>query len=150
MILSLDLGTQTGWAIGDLDKKLHIASGTISFKPTKFDSKGHRFVKFWDFLDELHKKYQFNFCIYEAVRRHIGTDASHMYGGYMYHLQHWCIKKNMEYTGIAVGAIKKHITGKGNSNKEKVIEAVKSKLNIIPTDDNQADAIALCDCYFYH
>lgn len=43
---------------------------------------------------------------------------------------------------MPVGAIKKHATGKGNANKEQMVEAVRA-LGFHPADDNEADAIAL-------
>jgi Holliday junction resolvasome RuvABC endonuclease subunit len=45
---------------------------------------------------------------------------------------------------VAVGTIKKHITGKGNASKQAVIKAVEAKW-YRPQDDNEADAIALLD-----
>ena len=41
-----------------------------------------------------------------------------------------------------VGTIKRHVTGKGNADKQAVIEAVR-KLGFAPADDNEADALAL-------
>jgi crossover junction endodeoxyribonuclease RuvC len=46
------------------------------------------------------------------------------------------------YQGIPVGTIKRFITGKGNANKLEMIEVIKA-LGYRPTDDNEADAIAL-------
>jgi len=145
--LALDLGTTTGWAVGDWYFQKHIASGTVSLKPTRFQSHGQRFVEFKNHIAKLHQKHEFSYCFFEEVRRHIGTDAAHIYGGFVATLQSWCIENNIPYEGTPVGTIKKHITGKGNAGKEDVIIAVKTKLEIFPKDDNEADAIALCD---YH
>ena len=41
-----------------------------------------------------------------------------------------------------MGTIKRYVTGKGNANKEAVIAAVSAR-GFGPTDDNEADAIAL-------
>ena len=43
---------------------------------------------------------------------------------------------------MPVGTIKRHVTGKGNADKEAVIEAVR-RLGFAPADDNEADALAL-------
>ncbi|MBT4836622.1 MAG: hypothetical protein HON94_04680, partial [Methylococcales bacterium] len=64
------------------------------------------------------------------------------YGAFWGHLSAWCEKNNIPYEGVPVGTIKRHITGKGNANKQLVINAVKN-LGHQPVDDNEADAIAL-------
>lgn len=148
--LALDLGTTTGWAVGCSSSKQHCQSGTKNFKPTRYQSHGQRYVEFKKFLTKIHEKYNLSYCYYEEVRKHIGTDAAHIYGGYVATLQAWSIENNIEYAGTPVGTIKKHITGKGNAGKEEVISAVKQKLNIFPKDDNEADAIALCDYHLNH
>ena len=146
--LALDLGTTTGWAVGYSGKKQqHCQSGTQNFKPTRYQSHGQRYVEFKKFLMNIHTRYSLEYCFYEEVRKHIGTDAAHIYGGYVATLQAWCIENGIEYAGTPVGTIKKHITGKGNAGKDDVILAVKQKLDLFPKDHNEADAIALCD---YH
>ena len=149
-ILALYLGTTIGWAIGEYsacepNTKSHIKSGSENLKPTRYQSHGERYRKFIILLGTLNDNYKISACVYEEVRKHIGTDAAHIYGGFLATLQTWCLNNNVEYRGIPVGTIKKHIAGKGNAGKEEVILAVKKKLNIYPKDDNEADAIALCD-----
>ena len=46
--------------------------------------------------------------------------------------------------GIPVATIKRHISGRGNADKDAVIAAVRA-LGFEPTDDNEADALALLD-----
>ena len=43
---------------------------------------------------------------------------------------------------MPVGTIKRHIAGKGNADKQAVIDAVR-RLGFQPADDNEADALAL-------
>ena len=43
-ILALDLGTTTGWAIGGGSGQ--ITSGTISFRPSRYDGGGIRYLRF--------------------------------------------------------------------------------------------------------
>ena len=43
---------------------------------------------------------------------------------------------------MPVGTIKRHITGKGNADKQAVIAAVQGA-RLRPADDNEADALAL-------
>jgi Holliday junction resolvasome RuvABC endonuclease subunit len=139
VILALDLGTTTGWAIKSSDK---IISGSVSFKDTPFDCKSSRYTKFRKFLEETHKRFGIEQIIYEVVRRHIGTIAGQVYGGFMATLQTFGDDHEIEYIGTPVQTIKKFITGKGNAGKPEVIAAVKDKGHL-PKDDNEADAIAL-------
>ncbi len=142
-ILALDLGTKCGFAFHDGHK---IISGTKNFAPTRWESQGSRFKKFTDFLDEVRAKaclHGLGHVYYEAVERHIGTYAHQVYGGFWGSLIGWCEGK-VESTGVPVGTIKKHITGKGNADKLSVIKAVQA-LGYNPKDDNEADAIALLE-----
>ena len=140
-ILTLDLGTKTGWALKDQNNQ--ISSGTQIFAPQRFEGGGMRYLRFKFWLDEMNKLSDgINQIYFEEVRRHVGVDAAHAYGGFLAHLSAWCEDKQIPYLGIPVGTIKKHITGKGNANKQEIINAVK-ELGFNPADDNEADALAL-------
>lgn len=140
-ILALDLGTQTGWAVYSSNGS--IISGTQNFKPQRFEGGGMRFLRFKRWLDELYVlTNSIEEVYFEEVRRHIGVDAAHVYGGFLSQLSMWCEEAKIPYSGVSVGTIKKHLTGKGNASKEMMIEEVK-KLGYHPKDDNEADAIAL-------
>ena len=52
-------------------------------------------------------------------------------------------------TSVPVGTIKRHVTGKGNADKQAVIAAVKA-LGFNPADDNEADALALLNWAIAH
>ncbi len=136
----LDLGTTTGWAIRTSEGL--ITSGTISFKNSRFEGGGMRYLKFSRFLDEIQSLNSISQIYFEEVRRHMGVDAAHAYGGFLAHLTAWCEKNEIPYEGVPVQTIKIHATGKGNASKAKVIESVKRRGHV-PTDDNEADAIAL-------
>lgn len=141
IILALDLGTTTGWALMDRDGS--IVSGTESFKPHRFEGGGMRFLRFKRWLTELKQTSNGIDAVYfEEVRRHLGVDAAHAYGGFMAHLTAWCEHHQIPYQGVPVGTIKKHTTGKGNASKDEMIAAMKA-LGHSPSDDNEADALAL-------
>lgn len=140
-VLCLDLGTTTGWAMQTPDGR--ILSGIISFKPQRFEGGGMRYLRFERWLEEINDPVNvFSSIYFEEVRRHLGVDAAHAYGGFMAALTAWCERKGIPYSGVPVGTIKAHATGKGNASKEKVLDAVKAKGHH-PADDNEADAIAL-------
>lgn len=144
MILALDLGTTTGWAIGEGDGKI-VTSGTMSFKVGRYEGGGMRYLRFARWLNEMHAAMPVNECYFEEVRRHVGTDAAHVYGGLLAHLTAWCEQNGVPYQGIPVGTIKKHATGKGNASKADMMAAARA-LGYHPTDDNEADALLLLGC----
>jgi len=79
-ILALDLGTTTGWALRGYDDL--ITSGTVSFKPSRFDGGGMRYLRFTNWLSEMDRLAgPIEAIFYEEVRNHKGVDASHVYGG---------------------------------------------------------------------
>jgi Holliday junction resolvasome RuvABC endonuclease subunit len=141
IILALDLGTTTGWALRPSDGDM--AHGFVSFRPQRFEGGGMRFLRFKRWLSEIHATANDIHAVYfEEVRRHVGVDAAHVYGGLMATLTTWCEHRNIPYQGVPVGTIKKHATGKGNAGKGEVIAAMRAKGHPV-TDDNEADALAL-------
>ena len=140
-LLALDLGTNTGWAMRGHDGL--ITTGTASFKPGRYDGGGMRYLRFTKWLTELDRlSGPISAIWFEEIRRHAGTDAAHVYGGLMATLTSWCELRGVPYQGVPVGTIKRHVTGKGNADKQAVIEAVRAR-GFMPTDDNEADAIAI-------
>ena len=101
-----------------------------------------RYLNFRAELDRLYKQFSIDIVWFEAVRRHLGTDAAHVYGGLMGELESWCENNSVPYAGVPVQTIKKFWTGKGNANKEAMMaEALRRGFE--PHDDNECDAIAL-------
>ena len=141
VILAIDLGTLTGWALSADDK--HITSGSECFKPQRFEGGGMRYLRFKRWLTEIKQTADTIDAVYfEEVRRHVGVDAAHAYGGFLATLTAWCEHHQIPYQGVPVGTIKKHATGKGNASKDEMIAAI-IKRGFTPSDDNEADALAL-------
>ncbi|WP_139413541.1 crossover junction endodeoxyribonuclease RuvC [Bartonella mastomydis] len=140
-ILCLDLGFKTGWAICGADG--HIVSGIMNFQPRRFEGGGMRYLRFKGGLSEIKQAVgSINAVYFEEVRRHIGTDAAHVYGGLLATLTAWCEHHQIPYEGIPVSTIKKATTGKGNASKVEMIKAMYAKGHA-PEDDNEADALAI-------
>ena len=140
-ILALDLGTSTGWALQSPDGT--ITSGTVSFRPSRYDGGGMRYVRFRAWLDGVADDEPDIAAIhFEEVRRHLSTDSSHIYGGQLATLTAWCEQRSIAYQGVPVGTIKRFITGKGNADKIAVTEAIRAR-GYSPADDNEADAISI-------
>lgn len=153
-ILALDLGTEMGWAT-EIDGHRHF--GTWTFRSGRYEGGGMRFLRFHKQLDTfmvyqrdgLYRVKGVSAIYFEEVRRHLGVDAAHVYAGFMTVLQVWCEERKIPYQGIPVGTIKKHATGKGNANKEQMMEAaLRHGWNV--EDDNQADALLLLDYVLTH
>jgi hypothetical protein len=140
-ILALDLGTTTGWALRGFDGL--ITSGTASFKPGRYDGGGMRYLRFTNWVTEIDRlSGPVEAIFFEEVRRHLGTDAAHVYGGLLASLTSWAELRGVPYQGVPVGTIKRHATGKGNAPKRAMIAAACSR-GYSPADDNEADAIAI-------
>ena len=140
-ILALDLGTQTGWALRTGEGR--ILSGTITFRSSRFEGGGMRYLRFGAWLRELASIAGApDRIVFEEVRRHLSTDSAHVYGGLLATLTAWAELKAIPYEGVPVGTIKRYATGKGNADKAAVIAAMQAR-GFHPADDNEADALAL-------
>ena len=141
VVLALDLGSTTGWALRGRDGT--ITSGTMTFRPSRFEGGGMRYLRFRAWLTEIARLARgIDRIVFEEVRAHAGTDAAHIYGGFLAHLTAWCEERELPYEGVPVGTIKRFATGKGNAGKDAVIAAIKAR-GFHPTDDNEADALAI-------
>ncbi len=140
-ILALDLGTTTGWALRGHDGL--ITSGTASFRPGRFDGGGMRYLRFTNWLTEIDRLSGPIAAIwFEEVRRHAGTDASHIYGGLMATLTAWAELRGVPYEGVPVGTWKRCVCGKGNARKDEVVAAMIAR-GFVPATSDEADALAI-------
>lgn len=137
-VLAFDLGTKCGWAAGPTE------SGTFDFKRKRFEGGGMIFVRFRAAVRELLDTVKPGTVYYEEVRRHLGTDAAHLYGGFQAILTEECEARSIPYAGVPVQTIKKHATGKGNADKAAMLAAAKARGWAVE-DDNHADALWLLD-----
>ena len=120
-----------------------LISGTVEFRNDRWQGGGMRFLRFKQWLTEIKQMAGGLDAVFvEEVRRHVGVDAAHAYGGFLAHVTAWCEHHQIAYEAVPVGTIKRHVTGKGNANKDGVIAAVRN-LGFDPADDNEADALAL-------
>ena len=140
-IPALDLATITGWALQLSDG--NIESGTVSLRQSRYDGGGIRYLRFRAWLDSFAcDAVDIAVVHYEEIRRHLSTDAAHVHGGLLAVLSAWCEQQGIAYQGVPVGTIKRFIAGKGNADKQAVINAVRER-GFDPKDDNEADALAI-------
>ena len=140
-IIGIDPGTACGWAV--YEGRSVVASGTWDLSSRRFEGGGMRFVRFRKLFSELlWVGGPADLVAYEEVRRHLGVDAAHVYGGITSHLQQICEEARVPYTAIPVATVKKLATGKGNADKLAMIAAANQKwaLQLGPKDDDEADA----------
>jgi Holliday junction resolvasome RuvABC endonuclease subunit len=141
-ILALDLGTKTGYACRRRDGR--VIHGTESFAPRKSWSPGQRAIRFRSWLVEVLNTNQVNKIAYEAVHRHIGTDAAHMYGLFEGLVWMAADSRCIPVDSVGVGSIKKTWTGWGDAAKEGMIAEARRR-GYRPDTDNAADALAILD-----
>jgi Holliday junction resolvasome RuvABC endonuclease subunit len=150
-ILSLDLGTKTGWCCVKTYQEMcqyHgkiISSGVNDFSLKRGDSPGMRFIYFKRWLMDVINEWNPDVIVYEQAH-HRGGAATAVGVG----LQSWllgiCADGDIEHTAVHTGTLKKHATGKGNASKEEMKGAAKAVWTGVDfIDDNHVDAYWLAD-----
>ncbi len=140
-VLALDPATKCGWAHSVSQDGL-VVSGVWDLSIKRDESKGMRLIRLKSKLKE------FTDCtdlmVYEAAR----NAAPKMQGALVVQatlqsvLLVWAEENNIEYRGYSPTEIKKFATGKGNANKQMMIDSARDK-GYDPADDNEADALHL-------
>jgi len=147
-ILAIDPGLKCGWAIRYDDGGL--ASGRWLLAPaslSRVESVGMRWVRLRKMLGEVTSGLDVDLVVFEEVRGHKGVNAAHVYGGVIATLQAWCETREIPYTAIPVGTIKKRATGNGNCGKPAMVAAARARWpEQEVANDDQADALWLLEC----
>lgn len=150
-VLFLDLGIRTGWAYKGPEDV--VKSGVEYFPlPIQVDiysRGGTRFLKFHTWLKKiLDELGDVTHVVYELVQGHRGATASNAYGGFMAILTMECHARSIVYQALPAKTLKKLMTGRGDANKQDMMEAVRQH-GYDFNDDNEADALALMivTCY---
>ena len=138
MILALDLGTFTGYAVGGDD--LPPRSGVLNLKDIEGDHAGAKFLRLLHHLDRLHKQYEFTEIYYEHVGYVKFAKASQMWGGFQAYLYGWAMLNKVPAYHVEISTLKKFATDNGNANKDMMVAAAVKKGWPV-SDDNEADAL---------
>lgn len=136
-ILALDLGMRTGWCVGESGEYVDSGVHMLYDQKSKEFTDGQRFKAFYDFLT-LHM--DADVIVFEQVAGGTKGRQTVLFNGYRATLLLFCSLLGKPCLPLAVGTIKKYVTGKGNASKEEVMDAVRA-LGMPPFDDNEADAI---------
>jgi Holliday junction resolvasome RuvABC endonuclease subunit len=112
-VLSLDLGTNTGWAL--VQDGVITESGILSLPKPDKHHPGHRFITFSNWL----RKYKtVNEIFHENVPRFESAKAAMVYCGLLAILQMFCLTQGIRMTSIMSKSVKKEFSGNGNSDKK--------------------------------
>jgi hypothetical protein len=104
----------TGWALRAADGLT--TSGTVSFRPSRYDGGGMRYVHFRAWPERLAADAgPIGAIRFKEVRRHVGTDAAHVLDGLLATLTAWAETTGVPDQGVPAGTIKRDATGKGNA-----------------------------------
>jgi Holliday junction resolvasome RuvABC endonuclease subunit len=132
-ILALDVATRTGW-------KTDTAHGTWNFTPKKDESGGFRLVRFKAKLKEMCELENIDLVTFERTsgfHKNALIVQAELHGV----LKIFCEENKINYRAFSAAEIKKFATGKGNANKDAMIQAAAMKYGYSGSDDNEADAI---------
>ena len=100
VILALDLGQTTGWAVRNAEGV--ITHGTVQFRPGRHEGGGMPFLRFRAWLQELDETVDgIDAVFFEEIHRHRGTTAAQIYGGFLAHLSAWADMKQDPLRGRA-------------------------------------------------
>lgn len=73
------------------------------------------------------------------------ANQAHQMGGLGHLVRYWLWQSKIPFVLVAPAALKKFACGRGNAKKAEMLKAVFQRFGGIDlTDDNQADAVALC------
>ena len=139
-ILALDPATKCGWASSAG------GSGTFDLSIRRDESAGMKLVRLRGKLNEFLTAGQIGLVVFEAARH----CAPKMQGALVVQaelqavIKLWCQDNAIEYRGYSPSEIKKHATGKGNANKQMMVDAARLRWPAVE-DDNEADARWLLD-----
>jgi len=140
-ILSLDLATNTGWAIYDNGE---ITFGSSSFALKRGESPGMRFLRCRSWLREVKQLLsEIDLIVYEQPHQR-GGHPTQVAMGLVAEVLSFAARANINTTSYHATSIKKWATGKGNSKKQAMIEEAKNRGYDVVNDD-EADAILMME-----
>ena len=138
VILALDTALVTGWALrlpgGGLE------SGVQELRPHRGESHGMTFLRFRSWLRTMLDDHKPEVVYYERAH-HRGGAATNLCVGLTSRIEEECAERRIEYGSVPTMTLKKHATGKGNSDKAAMVAAATAVLGRAPLDDNEADAV---------
>lgn len=139
-ILSLDLGSKTGWACQFTDGRRE--SGVQDFSLKRGESPGMRYIRFNAWLVELIGLGRPELIVYE-MPHHRGGAATEILNGLATRVQEHCARFKIDHHAVHSATLKKWATGSGRASKEDMIKEFEKRTGKKPISDDEADAYML-------
>lgn len=135
-ILAIDPATKCGWAL------TNEIFGCWDLSIKKDESAGMRLIRFKSKLQEIISISPLDIIVFEGVSG-ISPMAVQTHSKLIGQIEVFCHENNIDFKGYKATAIKKFATGKGNANKNRMIEEACIQYGYSGNDDNEADALHL-------
>lgn len=142
MILAIDPGTKTGWALMKNGKVYE--SGTQNFSKKDGESNGMLFIKFRNWLGSI-LDLNVKLVVYEQTFSK-SRAASELLSNLRGRIEEECDARKINYTTVYATSLKKWATGSGKADKGQMMARAVAVLGRKPIDDNESDA-ALIGAY---
>lgn len=139
MILALDTGTKTGWAI--IKEGSIIESGVQDFSKRRGESNGILFLRFRAWLAKI-LDHRVSLIVFEQAH-HRGGPATEICVNLTGRVQEIAADKGIDHASVHTATLKKFVSGSGRADKEVMIAFARSVLGRDPIDDNEADAVCI-------
>lgn len=137
-ILALDPAEKFGWAIS---RNLY---GTWSFKLSRDESFAMKLIRMKAKLKEIIETEKIDIVVFERPSGRMPA-AIMSHAKFVAIVEIYCTENNIPYKGYSANEIKKFASGKGNCNKQVMLEEAKRQLGYPGKDDNEADALWLLE-----
>lgn len=141
MILAIDAGTKTGWAL--IKSGMVYESGVQDFSKKRGESNGIMFIRFRKWMGDMLRNNIPALIVYEQPEKFKSGAATEIAYNLTGRVQEIAQEQSLNYSTYAPTALKKFATGKGNADKTAMIKACEQKSGKVVKDDNEADAILL-------
>lgn len=133
VILAIDQASNCGWAINNQ------IYGCWDLKTRKDEDSGMKLIRFRNKLKEICELESVDIIVYERVAGQHKSSIIHA-AKLVAIIETYCKDTGIHYASFSAGEIKKYATGKGNANKEAMVEAAR-KYGYEGDNDNIADAL---------
>ena len=144
-VIGFDPATSFGWAhlqvIGDVVER--VDSGVWDLSIGKHVNRAARLIKCEMNVARLLDHVVPKAVAYEAVARHSGVDAAHLWGAWYKIMIVECERREMACQGYYPTELKKMITGRGDASKQDIMDALAERFDVDVESDDEADAMAV-------
>lgn len=137
-ILALDIATHTGWAVS------RTIYGVWDLTPKRDESSGMKLIRMRAKLKEVIESEGIDIVVFERPGGKYKLPIivqSELQGI----TKAYCEDNKVDYRAYSSKEIKLFATGKGNANKEKMIQAAQDRLGYVGDNDDEADALWLLE-----